>query len=428
MKRIWLVVATAAVALAATQVRADFNPGAWQFVRDITLPPAAAGADARFALDADVWANANGPEFLDLRILTDETKEVGLVLFTPEEAAPALVHPPAVKISRDGPRVVALLDFGPTPYAVNRIHLQTAGAQFKAAAVVEASDDGTTWRPVLPAGAIFSFGATMIEKFTTLSVPETTARLLRVTLTPAPGTAAFDLAGVMVFSEEKPAPGALPLWITWPVTEAKERQEGGETLLVLDLGHKGLPVRSVTIDPPDVAFQRSVSIETSNDGTQWTRAGAGLVFRSPAPYTAENLTLTFPERYARYVRLRTADGGEAPVHFRNCTVSGRMRYVFFPCQPGKKYRLFYGNPKAQIPPYDYANIFQGIDRQAVIAASLGPSLPNPSYVAPKPAEAAPPPDRRWVWFMAAGLGSAGVVLLGMWLMKRRRSVKVAQKQ
>ncbi len=91
MKRVWLMMAVAAVsALAAAAARADFEPTAWQFVRDITLPDGAAGLNARFAVDADVWENAQGPEFADLRILAGETEEIGLRSLPPRRPRPRL--------------------------------------------------------------------------------------------------------------------------------------------------------------------------------------------------------------------------------------------------------------------------------------------------------------------------------------------------
>ena len=143
MKRVWLMMAVAAAsALTAAAARADFEPTAWQRVRDITLPDGAAGLNARFAVDADVWENAQGPDFADLRILAGETEEVGLALFTPEEAAPALTRPPQVAVTRDGPKTQILLDFGKELPVINRIYLLTAGGKFKCAATVEASADG----------------------------------------------------------------------------------------------------------------------------------------------------------------------------------------------------------------------------------------------------------------------------------------------
>ena len=413
--------------------RAEFNPTAWRMVRDITLPDGAAGTDARFALDADIWANGHSPDFPDLRILTGETEEVGFALFTPEAVAPALMRPPEVSVSHDGPRTLVVLDFGDKPYPINRIHLAMAGDKFKAAAVVEASADGPSpavglrpaggaeWRPVLAAGAIFSFGPALQEKFATLSIPDTEARRLRVTLTPPPGAAPLEVTGAMVFREEEPPAGAMPLWVAWPVADRKETQEAGETFLMLDLGYKGLPVRSVTVDPTDEEFQRTVRVETSNDGAQWVPTRGGLVFRSPSPCAGENLTLTFPERYARYVRLRLADGGSPPVHFRATTVRGRMRYVFFPIQPGKRYRLFYGNPQALRPGYQYTNIFQGIDRQGTIVAGLGTPLQNPLYAPPRTMDQPPAPTHRWVPYLVLGLVGTGVALLVMRLLKRHRA-------
>ena len=70
----------------------------------------------------------------------------------------------------------------------------------------------------------------------------------------------------MVFREEEPPAGAMPLWVTWPVADRKETEEVGETLMVLNLGHKHLPVRSVTLVAAGEEFQRAVRVETGDDG------------------------------------------------------------------------------------------------------------------------------------------------------------------
>ncbi len=139
----------------------------------------------------------------------------------------------------------------------------------------------------------------------------------------------------------------------------------------------------------------------------------------PRPYAGENLTVVFPERYARYVRLRGRLGAP-PLGVTAAQVAGRMRYVFFPVQAGKRYRLFYGNPRAARPPYDYPNVFQGIDREPAIAAVLGNPMPNLLYIPPRAIDQTPPRTNRWVPYLILGLVVAGLTLLALRLSRRRR--------
>ena len=147
------------------------------------------------------------------------------------------------------------------------------------------------------------------------------------------------------------------------------------------------------------------------------RRGHRIHLPQPRPYAGENLTVAFAERYARYVRLRVADSGAPPLGITSAEVAGRMRYVFFPVQAGKRYRLFYGNPRAGRPPYDYPNVFQGIDRETAIAAVLGNPMPNPLYVPPRAIDQTPPRTNRWVPYLILGLVAAGLTLLALRLLR-----------
>ncbi|MBL7133120.1 MAG: DUF3999 family protein [Phycisphaerae bacterium] len=195
----------------------------------------------------------------------------------------------------------------------------------------------------------------------------------------------------------------------------------GETRYRLDLGARHLPVNRIAFETANSDFSRPVRVEASDDGKTWRPAGDGLVFRyRTARYNREQMAVAFPETFGRYLSMRVHNGDDPPLAVSGITVHGRPRYLLFPFEPGRRYRLFYGNAQARAGRYEYVHVAAGIDPASAVEARLGPVEQNTRFIATR--EAPPPPAwlvrNQWVLYAALGVVVAVLVLIALRALRR----------
>jgi hypothetical protein len=313
------------------------------------------------------------------------------------------------------------LDLGEAPPVTNRIHVRTPARNFGCGVTIEGSDDNKTWKTIRPGAAIFDFNYFPRQfttgAFTTITIPDTQMRYLRVIVAAPPNAGPIDLEGADVWQVKAPEKSDLPLLVSLAIINRSETQQMRETWVTLDLGARHLPVCTVTFVTPEDNFLRNVRIEVSDDREHWRPAGGGTIFRFRTDrYREEQLAVTFPEASGRYVRIAVENGDDPPLPITGVTVQGRPRYVYFPFEEGKQYRLFYGNPDARPPHYDYAAVFAKVDRRAAVETRLGEVRQNPRFIATR-ADQPPSPwleRNQWVLYVALGVV---VIVLGLVALK-----------
>ena len=415
----WAAGLAAMIGVLAGAARADFDPEAWRTWREIKVAEGAAGEHARFVLDADVWNGAAGPGLHDLRVLCDENDDIGYAVYAPEKP-PVRVEKREARVfnaAKRGTEASELtLDLGENPGITNRITLRTPDTDFRCGVVVEGSDDGTTWKTLRDDGAIFAFRGDVEKRFTTVSFPDAKVRYLRVVAAAPPGGKPIDLDGAEVFEEVEGEKDRLPLLVERPQKSRTDTTVGGESWYTLDLGAKHLPVSKIEVVTADEDFSRPVRIDVGDDLKMPAQAGGGHIFRyRTTRYREERLSVEFPEAFGRYVRVRITNGDDPPPTLSRIVAYGRPRYVFFPFQTGRRYRLFYGNPGARPARYDYADVFERIGRSAAIEARLGDPQANPRFIATK--TATPPHPwivrNQWVLYAALGVAVVGLIVVAV---------------
>ncbi|MCX5685378.1 MAG: DUF3999 family protein, partial [Planctomycetota bacterium] len=409
--------------------RGDFDPEAWRMVREIKAPEGARGETARLALDNDVFDKSAGPDLPDLRVLCGENDDIGYVVYAPRKSAslPKYSKPIVFNRAKRGEEASEItLDLGENPPITNSIKIQTPAHNFGCAVTVEGSDDNKTWRTIRKDAAIFDFGGEIERQFTTVTIPDTRMRYLRVIVAAPPNGGPIDLVGADVIQEMPPEKSDLPLLVSRPVVNRSESQQARETWLTLDLGARRLPVQQVTVITSQENFSRAVQVEVSNDNERWQHAGGGTFFQfRTAQYNESRLTVTFPEAFGRYVRLKIANGDDPPLPISSVAVQGRPRYVYFPFEAGKQYRLFYGNPEARAPRYEYAAVFEKVNRRAAVETRLGEPRQNPRFIATRAAEPPSPWLERNQWVLYAALGVV-VIALGLIALKALKKPEMAE--
>jgi hypothetical protein len=422
----------AGVVILATAVRGEFDPEAWRVVREIKVPEAAEGEHARLALDDDVWDNVQGPSMQDLRLIRGEVEEIGYAIYVPQEPASKILERSArvFNIAKIGGQAAEIsLDLGDTPAMTNGVRLETPTKDFGCAVTVEGSNDGESWRTVRSDGAIFDFPAEPHGRFTTISFPDARWRYLRLVVSAPPGKRPIDLTGATVFQEVQASRSELPLMVHHSVKERTETHLNHQTQILLDLGARHLPVSRIIIQTTSENFSRLLHLEVSDDSRVWQDAGRGFIFRFRTDrYREECLKVEFPESFGRYLRVVILDGDNPPLAISGVSVQGRPRYMFFPFQAGKQYRLFYGNPHASGSQYDYPDVFRRVHRRSAIEARLGEPLQNPRFIATAEAPRGYPwaQRNRWVLYLVLALAVAGLGSVAMRALRRADTRKPRQ--
>jgi len=412
------------IGLLAATAHADFDFEAWRTYRKIEVAEGATGEHARLALDAHVWDQAAGPGLQDLRILRGEADDIGYAVYVPEKPPVRIEGRPArvFNVATRGVEASELtVDLGEDPPVTNRIQVETPAENFRCPVTVEGSDDGKTFKTLRTDGAIFAFTGDVTKRFTKVSFPDARMRYLRVVVGAPEGAAPIQLTGATVFQETTAEAGDLPLLVLRPVQSQTETTGATETWYRLDLGAKHLPVSKIQIETAEANFWRPVRIDVGNNPKMPKRAGRGVVFRyRTTRYTEERLAVECAETFGRYVHVRIRNGDDPPLAITRIAVYGRPRYVFFPFESGRGYRLFYGNRQARAPRYDYAKTFAHITRAAAVEARLGGVEPNPRFIATR--EALPPHPwivrNQWVLYVGLGVAVVGLVLVAVRALRR----------
>ena len=202
------------------------------------------------------------------------------------------------------------------------------------------------------------------------------------------------------------------------IRKRTEDNTNRRSLIVFDLGSKGLPTNRLTIRTPHVNFYREVVLEGTGgiDAPSWSliqRSGV-LYSYDTLKFVGDQLTLSYPETTFRYLRL-TIDNEDNPLlPVEGVDVFGVPRKIIFQAQPDASYKLFYGNTKARAPSYELERILPFLETENLPIGALGPQTDNLAF---KVEKRRLPFSERYSWLITvvvvvAALGLA-VLLFGV---------------
>ena len=87
------------------------------------------------------------------------------------------------------------------------------------------------------------------------------------------------------------------------------------------------------------------------------------------------------EEHARKLRLVVSDHSNQPLMLNSITVGAPARQLVFELKeaPALPLRLFYGNPKAEAPHYDFENELTAKLANTPVRIGVGPATQNPNH-------------------------------------------------
>ncbi|HEY0393555.1 MAG TPA: DUF3999 family protein [Candidatus Elarobacter sp.] len=380
---------------------------AWSRVTPVALERAAPRTRyVRVVLPPSIDPGRDGG-YADLRVTDTRGTEVPYAL-DPARAAVGERSVPVIDAGFVPHRgTQAVLDLGPSGALVDAVTLDVDTARratYFERAAIDASDDRRTWRVVREDAILYRVAQDSGRGNTTVSIPPTRSRWLRVrVLDPA---AAFPLTGARVAAagSRDPALVRLPLAPRATVDDATHEQRWTFEAPV--------PVRpsAVTFAYGGALYEREVAVEVSDDGTQWTSAGGGTIARYAEGGAQTSVPLS--ETTARYVRVTVRNGNDAPLRPLRPSLLARPHAIVC-AAPQAPIRLLSGNAGAQAPSYDLGARLAHETWRAVDARA-GETVPNRGFRDPRPI------GERVPWLLTGALIAAAVVLGALALRVVRR--------
>ncbi len=237
---------------------------------------------------------------------------------------------------------------------------------------MDGGQDGTRWRLISDQGYVFRQAGGIEQK--TISLPSQADRFLRIRLLRQQGVLP-RIRQVEASSEVSISRRLLPVAATMA---QREEREPHRTIVELDPGRLTRDLAEARLDIAEPAFDRPVTVETLQEGaTEWDVYTANGVLKRLAPDGEVILPLGIPQAYR--LRFDISNGDDPPLTIRHITLWRTRRGLIFYAEPGQRYELWYGCPKAPSPAYD-------LDRLPLMTppAALAEALLGAAQILPPP--------------------------------------------
>lgn len=320
-------------------------------------------------------------------------------------------------------------------YEHNEVEIQTDGDSFRRAVIVEGGDDGSTWN-LLVTDVLLSFRDD--ERHFRRSVfkyPVSRYRYLRVRVSPdvspmvPTGRDEFSILSVTVTRRLNLEGEQFPYTVTLGAREPSRQHGVAASRWVIEIGEEKVPCDRLEFEVSDSEFVRDVTLEAESEN----RLGQPVFYEI---YNLDNpdrtwrrshqdpkrpMVLTFGELQARRFRLTVSDYRNKPLTLTAARASAAARQLIFTePDPGMKpVRLYFGNPDAEVPNYDFARSLPDRLPTESIRVIAGPREENPDYIAPMP-----PLTERFPWLIYVTLGSVSAVLGGIILSLSKEAIRI----
>ncbi len=352
----------------------------WSYSREVMPPAANSSGLVAIVVPEDVYAHSAN-QLADVRIVDDTGREVPFVMAVPSGQVRTERRRARTQEQSFAPGEFTqfVLDVGANAQFHNAVLVNTPETDFIAWAEVAVSDDARQWRIVCDRAPLFRFNKQSLQGTQTLHYSETNARYIRLRI--LEGSHRFPLTSVEVLYEVTTPAERSP--VPAPLVEVQSANKQ-ESLWRADL-LSALPVNEVRFETDQEEFSRSVVIESSDDGKDWSNAGAGEIYRfHHDDVLREWLRVGFAAGWSSHWRIHVANSNNSPLSAAQVTLYMTPRRLVFRAHPARRYLLLYGQSEAKQPQYDLERTLKVEDSQQLPAATLGGEQINDDYEDPRP--------------------------------------------
>jgi Protein of unknown function (DUF3999) len=356
----------------------------WHYSRAIELAPADSMRLVSVVVPEGVFRESRS-WLPDLRVIDNQGQETAFAVRMRSGSTRAVSTPTTLLENSFAPgRYTQLvLDLGKKAPFHNAVEILTAQTDFIEWVSVEASDDAHLWRIVQPRAPFFQFRLQYREGANTIAYSENNAQYLRIHI--LDGEKQFSVAGATVFHKTVTQAERVALSVSFANGAPSAARRSA---WIADLGAAGMPVSEVGFEVgPPAEFIRTVEVFASDDGQKWLRFAQGEIFRYyQEKVSQEQLVVAIPFGGARgrYWKVEVVNGNDAPLEAVTLQLSAVPRHIVFEQQPGRSYRLLYGQNRATAPEYDLERRLDGPQEDAAREGQVGPQEVNADWQDPRP--------------------------------------------
>lgn len=363
MRRVALLVLLASlVAGAQPATAAELDRTDFRYVRPLVAGPG--NGPVLVEPDGALFEHSL-PGFADLRIADARGQEVpwrraGIGRGSPPDAVPLL------NSGRQGRFAVALLDLGARRQTRDRVELEVPDRGFVGRAEVLGADDREGPFTRLSGTGIYDVRGAQPARSTVAVFPPSDFRYLLVR-----ATGVSRIAGARVSGARE-----RPRLLRRGVRSVSRHEEEGRTIVTLDLGFRNVPVDELRIAAGTARYERPVAIYGSNHRRGFVPLTTARVFRFPGSSSAP---ISIGAHH-RYIRIEVDNGDDAPLRGVEVSAWSRSRALLVEGEHPRPYTVYYGNPRASAPSYDFARIPTGaqVARRSV-SGRWEPGYENPAF-------------------------------------------------
>jgi hypothetical protein len=339
----------------------------FRYFRDVRA--GVAGPQRYFIVDETLWQHAR-PDLADLRLYVGQN-EVPYAISVERGCAES--ERKEVKIFQPGlvgGKAQFFLDMSELA-EYDRVELRLKSVNFVSKARVEGQDGvhEAKWA-TLANTILYDLSDDRLGSNTTLRLPLTRYRYLRITLDGPVKPADVETASAEVRAEEKEA------WRTIS-SQTKFEQHGKDTVFTFSLA-RNVPVERLefSIDPSQPNFKREVELEREKSIPLSSGEISRVhMVRHGQKIDSERTNLALGGTGVELLKVMVHNGDDPPLKITGVRLQQYQRRIYFNTPSAA--RLYYGDEKLESPIYDYAKLFQK-DAHA-IESQLGAEQSNSAY-------------------------------------------------
>jgi uncharacterized protein DUF3999 len=396
-----LTVLSSFAAGAQPAAAARLDRGDFRYVRPLVVGP---GSGPVLVEPDGALFQRSLPSFADLRIADARGHEVPWRHVSGEHDSAAEAAP-VLNSGRQGRFAVALLDLGARRRTRDRVELDVPDRSFVGRAVVLGSDDRNGPFTHLSETGIYDARGAQPARSTAAVFPPSDFRYLLIRATGVSRIVGATVSG----ARERPR------LLRRRIRSVSQHEDDTRTILTLDLGFRNVPVDELRIASQTARYERPALISGSNSRRQYEPLTTARVFRFPGSSSAPIPVAA----HHRYIRIEVENGDDAPLRGIQISAWSRSRALMLEGGQSPPYTVYYGNPRANAPNYDFARLpTSAIVAERIVHGRLGTQRENPAFE--------PPPDTRSLAARNPGLITAALALaalalgaVGLLVLRRR---------
>jgi hypothetical protein len=301
------------------------------------------------------------------------------------------------------------VDVGENAGEHNEVEIETAGTDFRRRVDLEGSDSGKEWRTLETGNVIFSFKSeNKAVESNRVSYPTSRYRYLRLRvfadeLTDRQAPVITEVKVIMAVREK----GELTSWsVAVPGYQLLRSQREPASAWTIDLGAR-VPCDQLALEVDDESFSRPFQLEAVDDPQSIRLVASGELTRRIGEQRRPLVISFDKEEHARKLRLLITDYSNQTLTISSIKAGAPARQLVFELKeaPAQPLRLFFGNPKAGEPHYDFEKELPAKLVTAPVRSLVGAVANNPDYK-PEPL----PLTERIPWLIYVVLAASSIAL------------------